>query len=64
MSDKFGLMDVCWWYLWTRPPIFDLAGVQALLLRVFHAGKDPRAAKTHWVDGTLIMEQHPVCDDL
>ena len=51
-------------YLWTCSPILDLAGVQALLVGVFHAGKDSRAAESHWVDGTLIVEQHPVCDDL
>ncbi len=52
------------WYLWTCSSILDLAGVQALLVGVFHAGKDSRAAEAHRVDGTLIMEQHPVCDDL
>lgn len=51
-------------YLWTCSPIFDLAGVEALLVRVFHAGKDSCAAEAHWVDGILIMEQHSVCDDL
>ena len=51
-------------YLWTCSPILDLAGVEALLVGVFHAGKDSRAAEAHWVDGALIMEQHPVCDDL
>lgn len=51
-------------YLWTCSPILDLAGVEALLVRIFHAGKDSSAAESHWVDGTLIVEQHPVCDDL
>lgn len=50
--------------LWTCSPILDLAGVEALLVGVFHTGKDSCAAETHWVDGTLIVEQHPVCDDL
>lgn len=51
-------------YLWTCSHILDLAGVEALLVRVFHAGKDSGAAEAHRVDGTLIMEQHPVCDYL
>lgn len=51
-------------HLWTCSPILDLAGVEALLVGVFHAGKDSCAAESHWVDGTLIVEQHPVCDDL
>lgn len=41
-----------------------MAGVEALLVWVFHASKDTSAAEAHWVDGTLIMEQHSVCDDL
>ena len=41
-----------------------MAGVEALLVGVFHASKDTSAAEAHWVDGTLIMEQHSVCDDL
>lgn len=55
---------MCEWYLWPRPPVFDLTGVQALLLGVLHAGKDPGAAETYGVDGALVVEQHPVCDDL
>lgn len=51
-------------YLRTCNPILDLAGVEALLVGVFHAGKHSSAAETHWVDGALIVEQHPVCDDL
>lgn len=51
-------------YLWACSPILDLAGIEALLVWVFHAGKDSCAAEAHWVDGALIMEQHPVCDDL
>lgn len=51
-------------YLWTCSSILDLAGVEALLVRIFHAGKDPCAAEAHWVDDTLVMEQHSVCDDL
>lgn len=50
--------------LWACSPVLDLAGVEALLLGVFHAGKDARAAEAHWVDGTLVMKQHSVCDDL
>lgn len=51
-------------YLWTCTPVLDLTGVKALLVGVFHAGKHSRAAETHRVDGALIMEQHPVRDDL
>lgn len=51
-------------YLWACSPILDLAGVEALLVGAFHAGKDSCAAEAHWVDGTLVMEQHSVCDDL
>lgn len=50
--------------LWPCSPIFYLAGVEALLIRVFHAGKDSCTAEACWVDGTFIMERHPVCDDL
>lgn len=63
MANPTATTTVCV-YLWTRSPIFDLAGVEALLVGVFHAGKDSRAAEAHWVDGTLVMEQHSVCDDL
>lgn len=51
-------------YLWPCSSILDLAGVEALLVGVFHAGKDAGATEAHRVDGTLIMEQHSVCDDL
>lgn len=51
-------------YLWTCSTILDLAGVEALLVGVFHAGKDSSAAEAHRVNGTLVMEQHSVCDDL
>lgn len=51
-------------YLWARSTIFNLAGVEALLVGVFHAGKDSCATESHRVDGTLIVEQHSVCDDL
>lgn len=51
-------------YLWTGSPIFDLTGVEALLIRVFHAGKDSSAAEARWVDGTFVMKQHSVCYDL
>lgn len=51
-------------YLRTCTPVLDLAGVEALLVRVFHAGKHSGAAETHWVDGALVMEKHPVRDDL
>lgn len=51
-------------YLWTCAPVLDLAGVEALLVWVFHTGKHSSAAEAHWVDGTLVMEQHPVRDDL
>lgn len=51
-------------YLWTCSSILDLAGVEALLLRIFHACKDSCAAEAHWVDGTFVMEQDSVCDDL
>lgn len=51
-------------HLWPRSPILDLAGVETLLLRVLHAGEDPRAAEAHRVDGALVMEQHSVRDDL
>jgi hypothetical protein len=29
-----------------------------------HAGEEACLAEAHWVDGTLVMEQHPVCDNL
>lgn len=51
-------------YLRTCTPVLDLAGVEALLVGDFHAGKHSSAAETHWVDGALIVEQHPVRDDL
>lgn len=51
-------------YLRTCNPVLDLAGVEALLVGVLHAGKHSRATETHWVDGALIVEQHPVRDDL
>lgn len=60
---SYSKASVCF-HLWTCPSILDLAGVEALLLRVFHAGIDTRAAEAHRVDGTLIVKQRPVCDYL
>lgn len=51
-------------YLWATTPVLNLAGVEALLIRALHAGEEACATETHWVDGTLVMEQHPVCDNL
>lgn len=51
-------------YLRTCSSILDLAGVEALQIGVFHAGEDACAAEAHWVDGTLVMKQHSVSDNL
>lgn len=51
-------------YLRTCSTILDLAGVETLLIRVLHAGKDPCGTEAHWIDGALIMERHSIRDDL
>lgn len=51
-------------YLRPGSHILDLAGIQALLVGALHAGKDPSAAEARRVDGTLVVEQHSVRDDL
>ena len=51
-------------YLWAAASIFDLAGVEALLLRALRAGEHACAAEPHRVDGAVIMETWTVRDDL
>lgn len=51
-------------YLRTCSTILDLAGVETLLIKVLHAGEHPCATEAHWIDGTLLVEGHSVCDDL
>lgn len=51
-------------YLRTCSTILDLAGVETLLVEVLHAGEHARATEAHWIDGTLLVERHSVCDDL
>ena len=50
--------------LWSCTPIFDLTGEEALLIGVLHTGKHTGTAEAHWVDGTLVVEQHPIRNDL
>jgi len=47
-------------YLRFSPTIFDLTGVQALVVRVLHTGINPGAAKPHRVDGSLITETRAI----
>lgn len=51
-------------YLWPLVAIFNLTGIEALLLRVLHAGKHSRAAEAYRVNGAFIMEVNSIGDDL
>lgn len=51
-------------YLWSLAAVFDLAGVEALLIRVLQACEYSGATEAHRIDRSLIVKQSPVCDDL
>lgn len=51
-------------YLWSLFAVFNLTGIEALLLWVLHAGKHPCAAEAYWVNCAFFVKVRSICNDL